>query len=95
MASFDSTDVAKILTGKLKCEEDRKKDHIVFLLADDSGTFIAQTKISHGPKHTIGAGLVTQMAKQLGLGTAGKFSDLVSCSLDRVQCLQIIKQNRA
>jgi len=91
MAKLDSEETRKQLTGKLGCKEDRKKDHIVFVLRDKDGTILGRTKISHGPRYDIRDTLISYMAKQLRLGISGNLVGLVDCTKNKDECLRIIR----
>ena len=54
---------------------------------------LSNTKISKGSKHTITDKIVSMMAKQLKLGGAGNLVKLVGCTIDKDECLQIIRTN--
>lgn len=91
MPSLESDELDQVLVVKLGCERDESGDHIQFFVYD-GGRVVARTKISHGPKHTISSPLVTKMARQLKLSTAGNLVALVNCSLEREDCLEIMRQ---
>lgn len=90
MASLDSEEVRKALTSKLRCEEQRDGDHVRFVLRDSDGKILSRTKISHGPRHTIGNTLIHKMARQIQLGTSANFVGLVACTKTREECLAVI-----
>lgn len=90
MASLDSADVAHALKTKLRCVEERDRDHIWFELYDGS-VLLARTKISHGASHPLGDTLIHLMAVQMRLGTNNNFLRMVRCQLNREDCLAIIK----
>lgn len=91
MAALDSEEVKRILLSKLGCEPDNKRDHFWFVLKDEDGTLLARTCISHGPRHDIGPKLVTKMARQLKLQTAGLLIELVACTKTKEECLAVIR----
>jgi hypothetical protein len=90
MAALDSDRVRTALETKLGCKPD-ETDHHRFVLRDEDGTILASTKISHGPKHSIGPTLIAKMARQIRLGTSANFVAMVKCPLTRDECLTIIR----
>lgn len=92
MASLGSDKVRRALTSKLGCEEETGKDHIWFLLRDEKGTLLSKTKISNGPKHTIGDTIISMMTRQIMLGTTSNFVGMVNCSKTKEDCIAFIKQ---
>jgi hypothetical protein len=91
MATIDSQETRKQLTGKLGCEENLTRKHISFALRDENGKYLGCTHISHGPRHDIGDTILSKMAKQLRLGTAANLVALVDCSKNKQECLEIIR----
>jgi hypothetical protein len=49
------------------------------------------TKISHGPRHDIHDGLVSQMRKQLKLQTAKQVRDLCQCPMSEADYIKILQ----
>ena len=90
MAALDSDAVRKALTTKLGCVEDSSGDHYRYILRDGTGHILGSTKISHGPKHTVGDALIPKMARQLNLGTSANFVAMVKCTKSGEECLAII-----
>lgn len=91
MACLDSDKVRQQLKIKLRCEEVRGKDHYWYILADDDGKILSKTKISLGAKHSIGPKLVSLMARQILLLSAGNFVEMVDCTKSRDECLALIR----
>jgi hypothetical protein len=91
MATLESDKVAAALVTKLKCESTVDGDHVRFILKDEDGRILSRTKISHGRKHTIDDNLITQMTKQIRLGTSKNFVEFVQCTKSGEECLKIIK----
>jgi hypothetical protein len=90
MAALDSEDVKKAPKTKMGCVEEVGRDHIRYSLWEGE-TLLSRTKISHGPRHTIGDVLINRMTHQFKLGTNRNFIDVVSCAKDRTACLAVIK----
>lgn len=90
MAALDSDKVSSALKDKMGCVEERGSDHIRYVLRDGD-TILCRTKISHGPKHAIGATLISKMAHQLRLGSAANFVAMVQCTKSTEECLAIIR----
>jgi hypothetical protein len=90
MASLDSDKVRQELKNKLGCEEE-KSDHYWYILRDANGVLLSRTKVSLGPKHTIGDILISKMTRQIGLGTVANFVAMVKCTKSREECLAIIQ----
>jgi hypothetical protein len=90
MASLDSDKVRQELRSKLGCKEETGKDHYWYNLEDANGKLISRTKVSLGPKHTIGDTLISKMTRQIGLGTMSNFAGMVSCTKTKEQCLAVI-----
>ena len=90
MPALDSNDVRSALKNKLGCQE-QSTDHYRDILYDEAGRILATTKVSHGPKHTIGDNLIPKMARQIKLGTTANFVALVRCTKSREDCLAVIK----
>ena len=79
------------MKGKMGCEvEDSKRDHDWYLVADQ-GKFLSRTCLSKGKKHTLFEKRVSEMARQLGLGTASNFVKFVDCTLTKEGALEIIR----
>jgi hypothetical protein len=91
MASLESDKVREQLQNKLGCTEETGKDHYWYVLKDETGKLISRTKVSLGPKHTIGDTLISKMTRQIGLGTAANFVGMVKCTKNREECLAIIQ----
>lgn len=92
MATLESDVVHEKLSSKLHCKVDTKKrDHNWYFVEDTNGTCISRTFMSKGAKHTLGDTLVLLMAKQLGLGTSANFVNFVGCSIEKDECLTIIR----
>lgn len=91
MASLDSDKVDAALENKLGCEVDRTHaDHNIYYVRENE-VFLARTKISKGPKHTLSDTLVMLMARQLQVGGSGNLAKLVRCTMDKNECLDIIR----
>jgi hypothetical protein len=90
MASLDSDKVRKELQTKLGCKEETGKDHYWYILRDNKGEFLSSTKVSLGPKHTIGDTLISKMTRQIRLGTAANFVGMVNCTKTREECLAVV-----
>ena len=90
MAALDSEEVKKALRTKMGCKEEVGRDHIRYSLWDGE-TLLSRTKVSHGPRHTIGDVLINRMAHQFKLGTNANFIGMVTCTKDRDTCLSIIR----
>lgn len=91
MPRLESDEVVTALTSKLGAVE-RQKHHRYFYVYDEQGRHVSHTNVSHGSKHTISNSLATQMARQVGLGTAQNLVKLVRCTLGGEEALAIIKQ---
>jgi hypothetical protein len=92
MATLESDVVHDKLTTKLHCKVDtKKKDHDWYFVHDVNGMFLSRTFMSKGAKHTLRDTLVVRMAKQLGLGTSANFVNFVGCSIEKDECLTIIR----
>ena len=77
------------------CKKGFKKtngDHVWYYFYDrQTGATLAQTKISHGAMGmTIGAKLISQMARQLHL-TKAQFLELIDCTLSEEDYREILK----
>jgi hypothetical protein len=91
MAALDSDDVRSMLKTKMRCPEE-KSDHYWYTLFDDDGkTILGRTHVSLGAKHVLGETLIHLMTRQLHFGTSGNFVKMVRCTLDREDCLAIIR----
>jgi hypothetical protein len=90
MAALDSDKVRNALKEKMGCVEERGGDQIRYILYD-GGKILCRTKISHGPKHTIGSTLIAKMAQQFKLGTSANFAAMVHCTKSREECLAMIR----
>ena len=90
MAALDSDKVSTALKEKMGCVEERGTDHIRYILWDGD-KILCRTKISHGPKHTIGPTLIARMAQQFRLGTSTNFIAMVQCTKSKEECLAIIR----
>ncbi len=91
MPSLDSDKVRQELRNKLGCREETGKDHYWYILNDENGRVVSKTKVSLGPKHTIGDTLISKMTRQIRLGTVANFVGMVSCTKSREDCLAIIR----
>ena len=89
MASLDSEEVKRALKSKLGCEEQVGHDHFRYLLRVE-GKLVSRTKISHGPRHSLGDTLINKMAHRIKLGTNKNFIGLVQCTIARDECLAMI-----
>lgn len=94
MAHLDSANVAAVLRKKLKAES-VQKDHTFLYIYNDTGIRIAQTKISHGPAHTLGNSLLNQIARQLRPDSPQSLVHLVDCTLERDEALAVMERNRS
>jgi hypothetical protein len=92
MATQESDKVDRALRGKMKAERLDSVDWR-YVIYNEQGKQIASTRISKGAKHTLRAGRLSLMARQLGLDTSQQFVDLVSCKLDREDAVRIIEAN--
>jgi hypothetical protein len=90
MAALDSDKVRQELRNKLGCREETGKDHYWYIL-EENGKILSKTKVSLGPKHTIGDTLISKMTRQIKLGTAANFVGMVSCTMTKEQCLTVIR----
>jgi hypothetical protein len=95
MSCLDSDKVREQLKNKLGCIEETGKDHYWYVLYDEKGTILSRTKVSLGPKHALGPTLIGLMTRQIRLLKKSNFIEMVSCSLSKEQCLEIIKSQRA
>jgi hypothetical protein len=68
------------MTGKLGMEMDTGKAHPTFTLSRD-GVVLARTHISHGSSKDVSDGVVSAMARQLGI-TGPELRDSISCRID-------------
>jgi len=91
MPALDSDKVRQQLQGKLGCREETGRDHHWYLLEDENGKLISKTKISRGPKHTICDSIISKMSRQIRLGTASNFAEMVNCDKTKEECLAIIR----
>ncbi len=91
MPALDSDDVRSALKTKLRCKEVPSSHYRYILYDEDQKTILATTIVSHGPKHQIGDGLLSKMARQMNLGTVANFVGMVRCPKTREECLAIIK----
>jgi hypothetical protein len=90
MATLESNNVHKVLAGKMGCEKETKRDHDWYLVID-RGQYLSRTCLSKGSKETLSDRRVSEMAKQIGLGTTGNFVKFVSCTLEKEPALAIIR----
>jgi hypothetical protein len=74
---LDARAVAQVLLGKMKGDEDRRRDHVFYFFQVD-GRVVMRTKISHGARE-IADSLVGMMARQLKL-SGSEFRAYVDCS---------------
>ena len=81
MPNLDSQEARRQFKSKLQAEEDTTSRDHYFYFFRIGDTFVASTKISRGPRHTISDDLVARMARQLGM-TARALADAVKCSLE-------------
>jgi hypothetical protein len=93
MGSLESDETDKALKGKMQAERIDRPDWF-YKIYNEQGIFVSSTSISKGPKHTLRANRVRDMAHQLGLNTSQEFIDLVKCALSREDALKIIQINR-
>jgi hypothetical protein len=77
--SYSRTELRRTLTAKLGLELDRSADHPVFTLWHE-GRAVARTHISHGSGKDVGQGLISAMARQLGV-TGPELRDSLDCRL--------------
>jgi hypothetical protein len=92
MAGLESNKVERALLGKMKAERRDSVDWR-YVIYNDKGKQVSVTRISKGPKHTLGPGRVSLMARQLRLDNAKQLIDLVNCPLSREQALEIMEAN--
>ena len=90
MAGLESNKVEKALLGKMQavCREGRDWHYIIY---NDKKQQVSKTRLSKGPKETLGPNRVSEMTHQLGLKTSKQFHDLVNCTLSRKDALKIIE----
>ena len=84
-------DIDSALTKK-GFDRTKESDHVRYYLYDQqTGANLTQTKMSHGILgNTIGATLISQMARQLRL-TKRQFVDLINCTLNEDGYREILK----
>lgn len=92
MATLESDKVDRALRGKMKAERLDRADWR-YVVYNQEGKQVSTTRISKGAKHTLSAGRLSLMARQLGLDTQQQLVDLVSCTLNREDALTIIETN--
>ena len=92
MATLESDKVDAMLRNKMKAERRDSVDWR-YVIYNSEGKQISVTRISKGAKHTLSAGRISLMARQMGLNTARQLVDLTSCSLSREEALKIIEKN--
>lgn len=92
MAGLESDKVEKTLLRKMGAERKEGRDW-QYIIYNDQKKQVARTRLSKGPKHSLGPNRVVEMAHQLGLETARQFHDLVNCTLSREKALEIIEHN--
>jgi len=85
---YKPREVRQCLAGKLAAQETESRRHIFFNFYDSNGQFLVQTHISHGDA-PIHIGLISQMAKQMGVRTAD-FRGVIECSVSRDDFMQRI-----
>lgn len=91
MATLESDKVREVLSNKLNCVVDTSKRSHDWYFVYENGEYLSGTFLSKGSKETLGDPIVSQMAKQLKLGVAGNFVKFVRCTLDKPECLKIIR----
>ena len=94
MATLESDKVDRALRNKMRAERQDSVDWR-YVIYNNQGQPVSATRISKGAKHTLSAGRISLMARQLGLNTPKQFVDLVSCSLSREDALKIIEANNS
>lgn len=89
MATLDSAEARRQFVGKLGAEEDsHSADHNLYFFKLGT-TYVASTKISKGPRHTIDDDLTSRMARQLGVASTA-LAQAVQCTLDRDSFYQLL-----
>ncbi|MDO5845262.1 MAG: hypothetical protein Q4Q53_08995 [Methanocorpusculum sp.] len=74
--------------------ENRRKDHIVFILSDEDGDNTRiHTKISHGGGDDISDSLVSKMYKELCFPTKEDFRRFVECKLSENDYRELLKNS--
>ena len=83
MSSSRSARIVDSALTKKGFERTKDGDHLRYYFFDrQTGATLSQTKMSHGAfGETIGAPLISQMARQLRL-TKKQFLELIDCTLD-------------
>ncbi|MDR0326960.1 MAG: hypothetical protein LBI05_01550 [Planctomycetaceae bacterium] len=90
-SSRSGREIDSALTKK-EFEKTKDGDHVRYYFYDQqTGAILSQTKMSHGVLgQTIGAPLISQMARQLRL-TKTQFLALIDCTLDEDSYRQILQ----
>ena len=78
--SFSQAQIRRALMGKVGLKLETGARHPVFSFWHD-GELIAKTHISHGSNKAVSAGVVSAMARQLGV-TGPQLRDCIACRID-------------
>lgn len=76
---YGRKELRRLLTGKLGLELDSSADHPTLTFWHE-GKAVARTHISHGSGKDVSSGLISAMARQLGV-TGPEFRDALSCRI--------------
>jgi hypothetical protein len=79
--AFAQREVRRALTGKLGMTLDVAKGHPLFAFWHD-GQIVAKTHISHGAGKEVSDGVISAMARQLGI-RAPELRGAIDCSVSR------------
>ncbi len=93
MARLESSDVDRVLRGKMQAERKDKADWY-YVVRNKEGIAISSTSISKGSKETLRDNRVRDMARQLGLDGSQQLVEFVGCTLSRDDAIKIIEKNR-
>lgn len=89
---IESSDLEKALAKKGFSLEPGKKDHRWYRFYHRGMATSIRTKISHGPKHTLGPRLVSATWKQMRLRNKNDLSSFVECTLSETKYIQILEE---
>jgi hypothetical protein len=90
--AFSLREVRRALTAKLKFEMKEGQRHPTFVYWHQ-GVIVAKTHISHGSGRDVTEGVVSAMARQLGV-TGPQLRDAISCSLSPETFSGLLMRNR-
>lgn len=79
--TVESNDLEQAL--KKKGFDSYSGDHKYYRLYVEGRATSIQTRVSHGPKHTISGGILDAVKKQMGLLTSRELHDFVRCPLTK------------